>query len=458
MSGFTFELNEERFIALLGKVIGESQFVQNQPPKLVPEEGRVVRHVLDVLMPFAKENGGPLKVETHEYVKGRPNVIIEYNSEAAATGGTVAFVGSHLDVVPANPETWDRNPFELIIEGDKLYGRGTTDCLGHVAMITDMMATIAETKPEMNVALVVVFIASEESTAIADVGVDMLVKEGKLDHLKKGPVFWVDSADSQPCIGTAAAIQWTLKSTGFLFHSGLPHKGINALELGMEACAEIQRRFYEAFPPHPEEERYQFATPSTMKPTQTRISEGAVNQLPAWTEIEGDIRLTPFYVAQDAVDKVTAWVKELNDALAEGKSLLPMRGPCSKYNIIKADGEPFFGKIELTWAGEPFKGIACRLDSPGFAAICTATEEILGEVKPYSICGSLPLVGDLQEAGFDVQVGGYGKSSVYHADNEYCQLSDMKDAVKIFARTLTLCNDPALAPEVPEAVKKLCGA
>ena len=64
----------------------------------------------------------------------------------------------------------------------------------------------------------------------------------------QGPVFWVDSADSQPCIGTAAAIQWTLKSTGFLFHSGLPHKGINALELGMEACAEIQRRFYEARP------------------------------------------------------------------------------------------------------------------------------------------------------------------------------------------------------------------
>ena len=26
---------------------------------------------------------------------------------------TVSFVGSHMDVVPANPETWDRNPFEL---------------------------------------------------------------------------------------------------------------------------------------------------------------------------------------------------------------------------------------------------------------------------------------------------------------------------------------------------------
>lgn len=30
--------------------------------------------------------------------------------------GTVTFVGSHLDVVPANPETWERNPFQLKVE------------------------------------------------------------------------------------------------------------------------------------------------------------------------------------------------------------------------------------------------------------------------------------------------------------------------------------------------------
>ena len=30
--------------------------------------------------------------------------------------GTVTFIGSHLDVVPANPETWDRPPFKLKVE------------------------------------------------------------------------------------------------------------------------------------------------------------------------------------------------------------------------------------------------------------------------------------------------------------------------------------------------------
>jgi acetylornithine deacetylase/succinyl-diaminopimelate desuccinylase-like protein len=37
---------------------------------------------------------------------------------------------SHMDVVPADPESWTVNPFQLTRDGDKLYGRGTTDCLG----------------------------------------------------------------------------------------------------------------------------------------------------------------------------------------------------------------------------------------------------------------------------------------------------------------------------------------
>lgn len=52
----------------------------------------------------------------------------------------------------------------------------------------------------------------------------MLLKDGKLDNLKNGPLYWVDTSDSQPCLGTASAAMWTLKCRGRLFHSGLPHK------------------------------------------------------------------------------------------------------------------------------------------------------------------------------------------------------------------------------------------
>lgn len=49
--------------------------------------------------------------------------------------------------------------------------------------------------------------------------------------------------------GTASAAVWKLRANGRLFHSGLPHKGINSLELASEAVAYIQKKFYEDFPP-----------------------------------------------------------------------------------------------------------------------------------------------------------------------------------------------------------------
>ena len=37
----------------------------------------------------------------------------------------MGFIGSHLDVVLANPESWEHDPFKLTTEGEKMYGRGT---------------------------------------------------------------------------------------------------------------------------------------------------------------------------------------------------------------------------------------------------------------------------------------------------------------------------------------------
>lgn len=198
------------------------------------------------------------------FIQGRGNLIIRL----PGTGNeTLAFVGSHMDVVPANPESWERNPFELSVEGDKLYGRGTTDCLGHVAMITQLFIELAKSNIELKRTISAVFIASEENAEIPDVGVDKLMSAGKIDFLKHGPVVWIDCADSEPCMGTAGVFTWTLEARGKLFHSGLPYQGINGLELGMDALKEIQSRFYQDFPRRQEEIDYNFLCGSTMKPT-----------------------------------------------------------------------------------------------------------------------------------------------------------------------------------------------
>ncbi len=120
-----------------GKLIGEAERLQNSPAQgLHPQEDMASAHVMTLLEPHTAAHGGPLTVERVTFKEGRGNLVVRY--AGADGGGSVAFAGAHMDVVPANPESWERDPFTLTIEGDRLYGRGTTDCLGHVALITEV--------------------------------------------------------------------------------------------------------------------------------------------------------------------------------------------------------------------------------------------------------------------------------------------------------------------------------
>lgn len=146
-----------------------------------------------------------------------------------------------------------------------------------VALLTDLLISLAERRPALRTSVVAVFIANEENSTFVGIGVDQLAKDGYLDQLKGGPLFWIDAADSQPCIGkrhihaymryvsidskvyplgTAGATQWQLKVKGKVFHSGLPHKGINSIEMAMDAVSYIQKKFFAAFPRHPMEVRH----------------------------------------------------------------------------------------------------------------------------------------------------------------------------------------------------------
>ncbi|KAB2632224.1 acetylornithine deacetylase-like [Pyrus ussuriensis x Pyrus communis] len=420
------DLDKESFMSLLSKLIGESKYLQTNPPDLIPQEDRAVKHVLDSLLPLSTTTGGgPLVINHVTYFPSRGNVIVEY--PGTVPGKILSFVGCLMDVVTANPKDWEFDPFSLSIEGDKLRGCGTTDCLGHVALVTELMRRLTETKPKLKSTVVAVFIANEENSSISGVGVDALVKDGLLSKLKDGPLFWIDTADKQPCIGTGGMIPWKLHVTGKLFHSGLPHKAINPLELAMEALKEIQLRFYRDFPPHPKEETYGFATPSTMKPTQWTYPGGGINQIPAECTISGDVSV------KDVMEKLQEYVDDINENIGKVES----RGPVSKYVL---PDENLRGSLTLSF-DEAKSGVACDLNSRGFHVLCKATEEVVGHVKPYSITGSLPLIRELQDEGFDVQTAGYGLMATYHAKNEYCLFTDMSQGYQVFISVISQLED-----------------
>mmetsp|Transcript_8132 Transcript_8132/g.23335 ORF Transcript_8132/g.23335 Transcript_8132/m.23335 type:complete len:446 (-) Transcript_8132:440-1777(-) len=438
------QFDEEAYVSLLEKLIGESKFLQNNPPDQIPMEDRAVRHILEVLEPFSADNGGPLVIQHVSFVEGRGNLIIEY---PGSSENCVSIVGSHLDVVSANPESWDMDPFKMTRDGDKLYGRGTTDCLGHAAILTTLMAELGRHRPPLKNTIVAVMIANEENAKELGVGVDELVKRGMLDHIKSGPVYWLDTADSQPCLGTAGMMVWKLKATGRLFHSGFPTQGINSMELAMEAVSELQRRFYETYPESENDKRYKFECSSSMKPTRWDAPPGTINIIPGECSISGDIRLSPFHCCKEVMAKLQAWVEDINANLDK----LPTRSPQSKFDLRPAVDAK--GKLEIEFAEEHVDGIAVDMNSEGFKTMMEAWDEVYGGSKPFSVTGSLPCVRELQDEGFDLNIIGFGCLKVYHANNEYALLSDMEKGFKLLGTLVSKLAGAGPAEEEPEAKK-----
>ena len=74
------ELDEKKFLSLLGHLIGESKDLQNTGVGTahVPREDLAVKHVLEALKPYRVESGGVLEVEHVSYAEGRGNVVVKY--------------------------------------------------------------------------------------------------------------------------------------------------------------------------------------------------------------------------------------------------------------------------------------------------------------------------------------------------------------------------------------------
>lgn len=423
-------INEDEFVALLESFMKHSKNLQNAPPEKVPQEDLVADEIVAYLKPYSKD-GSRLSVRKVTYVEGRSNVILMYSANKP-TKKVVSFVGSHMDCVSATPEEWDKDPFKLVREGDMLFGRGVTDCLGHVATITHLFKMMAENNLDTDVNVVGVLIANEEQSQIMGVGIDMLASHGELDFLKNGPLLWIDSADFGPTLATGGCIQWNLTAKGKKFHSGFPHRAVNPITMAQQAITYIQKRFYEDFPMTEKDKEYLFQVGSSLKPTQIKCPPGSVNQIPLSCTIEGDARLTPFTDAFKVMAAVEGYVAEIN---ADPNGKLEAWG----YEKYTVEDEKVIGQLNFKWMLEgdkPLLGVFVDKTSPGYKALYGATEAVRGKANPFSLTGSLPIIADLKEQGFDVQVTGFGNMATYHALNEYGRLNDFSDGFKILSKVI----------------------
>ncbi|MDH3320974.1 MAG: M20/M25/M40 family metallo-hydrolase, partial [Betaproteobacteria bacterium] len=119
-------------------------------------EADCARHAAKLLQDWG------FKVEFHEFEPGRTSVI----ARAGGNGGKPPLcLTGHLDVVPLGTRAWSRDPFAGETDGDRLYGRGTSDMKAGVAAIMLAARSFAR-KLQGTPGVVLVLTASEENGCI----------------------------------------------------------------------------------------------------------------------------------------------------------------------------------------------------------------------------------------------------------------------------------------------------
>jgi acetylornithine deacetylase len=149
-------------------------------------------------------------------------------------GGIV--LSGHTDVVPVDGQQWQSNPFTLDERDAKLYGRGTCDMKGFIAVALAMVPKFkaANLKTPIHLAL-----SCDEEVGCK--GVRPLVAHIR-DHMKRPRLVIVGEPTSMQVVNAhKAAITFSTEVTGHEAHSSLTDQGVNAIMVAGELLGEINR-------------------------------------------------------------------------------------------------------------------------------------------------------------------------------------------------------------------------
>jgi len=94
--------------------------------------------------------------------EGTASLLVRYRGDGSSNRRPILF-SSHMDVVPADPNDWVRNPFELQEDETFYFGRGVLDNKFDVSMLTTLFIWLKEDGYVPNRDLVIAFTGDEES-------------------------------------------------------------------------------------------------------------------------------------------------------------------------------------------------------------------------------------------------------------------------------------------------------
>ena len=221
-------------------------------------------------------------------------------------------LSGHTDVVPVAGQNWSSDPFKLVERDGRLYGRGTTDMKGFVAVCLAMVPEIARAKLSMPIHLAISY--DEE---IGCIGVRPMLHEVSRASVKPLGCFVGEPTQMQVTIGHKGkhAVRATFR--GLACHSSLAPTGVNAVEYAAELITEIRRRAGELTSAAQGDPMYD--VPHTTMLTSIVQGGTALNIVPDHCTVEFEVRGLGIFESKQVTDSVVAWAKQTIEPAMQNK-------------------------------------------------------------------------------------------------------------------------------------------
>lgn len=218
--------------------------------------------------------------------------------------GPGVLLSAHSDVVPVTGQTWTRPPFRLTAEGDRLYGRGTTDMKGFLA--TMLTVADAASRASLKEPLKLVISYDEE---IGCVGIARMI--GRLAPLMGQPRMAIvgEPTMMQVATGHKGKRAYRAVFTGEAGHSALAPRFVNALTVAADAVKALETIQQDLAAQGARDEAYDI--PYSTVHVGTLTGGRALNIVPDRAEMTFEIR----HLATDDPDKLEARIKSALDAV-----------------------------------------------------------------------------------------------------------------------------------------------
>lgn len=335
--------------------------------------------------------------------KQRPSLLVTIKGKSSSKA---FWIISHLDVVPAGElSLWDTNPFQAVVKGDRVYGRGTEDNQqGIVASLIAAKALLTN-KIQPSIDIKLLFVADEEMGS--EYGIAYLLDHSDLFR-KEDLILTPDVGDPQGDFIEVAekSILWLEFSiVGKQAHGSRPDHGINAARVSSELNLKLDQ-LYKIF----DYRDPKFDVPySTFEPTKRVGTVTNFNTIPGREILCYDCRILPHY----PVDEVIAAIQKILSKVEQET------GSKITYQIVQRVDAP-------TETPESAEIVQLLVDS---------IQKVLHKTpRAYGIGGGT-VAAYFRMRGYDAALWSTLDNTM-HSPNEYSSLFNTKQDAAVFAEMM----------------------